>query len=88
MGFGSLIFMNDEDRAQVVAMQFAGGMSVAQLAEEWERDAAWVEAAIRRTLLETIPERDGGLKVPRAEERAMRSEDEQAAHEAQGELWA
>lgn len=64
--------LNDADCAQVVAMQFAGGMSIARLAEEWERDAAWVEEAIRRALLEAIPQRDGGLMVPRAEARAER----------------
>lgn len=65
----------DADRARVVAMQFAGGMSIAQLMETWERDAAWVEAAVRQALLEMIPERDGGLKAPRAEIRAAKSEE-------------
>lgn len=51
-------------------MQFAGGKSVAELAVAWERDGEWVEAAIRQAMLRTIPERDGGLKAPRAEGRA------------------
>ena len=66
--------MEDADCAQVVAMQFAGGLSIARLAEEWERDAAWIESAIRQALLEAIPQRDGGLKAPRGEVRAARSE--------------
>ncbi len=48
-------------------MQFAGGMSVAQVAAAWDRDAEWVEEAIRRALLEYIPRRDGGLKASRSE---------------------
>jgi len=56
-------------------MQFAGGMSIARLTEAWERDAAWVEAAIRQALLASIPQRDGGLKPPRAEVRAARNEE-------------
>lgn len=66
--------LKDEDCAQVVGMQFAGGMSIARLTEEWGRDPAWIESAIRQALLAAIPERDGGLKAPRAEERATRSE--------------
>jgi hypothetical protein len=79
---------DDSDAAarEVVAMQFAGGMSIARLAEAWERDAGWVEESIRRALLETIPQRDGGLKVPRAEARAERSEELEAARGVQGEL--
>lgn len=69
---------------EVVAMQFAGGRSVAELAEEWDRDRGWVEDAIRQALLETIPRRDGGLKSTRAETRAER---EEPAEETQGELW-
>jgi hypothetical protein len=62
--------------AQVVAMQFAGGRLIVQLAEEWERDAAWVEEAIRRALRETIPKRNGGMKVSRrvaSRERSVRT---------------
>lgn len=73
----------DDAAREVVAMQFAGGMSIARLAEAWERDAAWVEEAIRHALLETIPERDGGLKVSRTEARAAR---EEARTDIQGEL--
>lgn len=67
-------------------MQFAGGMSIARVAEAWERDAAWVEAAIRRALLESIPRRDGGLKAPRVETRAANAAAQEAAQPAQGEL--
>jgi hypothetical protein len=55
----------DHAAAEVAAMQFAGGMSVRQVAEQWERDADWVEAAIWRALLETVPKRSGGLKAAR-----------------------
>jgi len=83
--------MASDDRARaVVAMQFAGGMSIARLAEAWDRDAAWVEEAIRHALLETIPQRNGGLKISRTEARAAkletRSEEEAASESAQGEL--
>jgi hypothetical protein len=61
--------MGDAAR-EVVAMQFAGGMSIARLAEEWERSAEWVEESIRLALLESIPKRDGGLKAPRKEVRS------------------
>jgi hypothetical protein len=67
--------VEDDEAAEVAAMQFAGGMSIARLAEEWERDPAWVEAAIRHALLNSIPKRDGGLKPSRAEVRAERSEE-------------
>lgn len=77
----------DDAAGELAAMQFAGGMSIAQLAEAWEREAAWVEEAIRRALLETIPERNGGLKFPRSEVRAERNEAREAAREAQGRLW-
>lgn len=63
----------DEAAREVVAMQFAGGRSIAGLAEEWERDADWIEEAIRQALLESIPKRAGGLKVPRKQERAERT---------------
>ena len=80
----------EPDAAQdVVAMQFAGGASVARLAREWDRDAAWVEEAIRVALLRAIPKRDGGLKEPRAQERrerAEQSEQAQALEGAQGSL--
>lgn len=75
----------DDAAREVVAMQFAGGMSIARLAQVWERDTAWVEESIRRALLETIPQRDGGLKVPRTEARAARSE-EAAVEDVQGKL--
>jgi hypothetical protein len=55
-------------------MQFAGGMPLARVAEEWERDTAWVEAAVRRALLESIPRRDGGMKLSRVEVRTTRGE--------------
>lgn len=75
------------DRAgEVIAAQFAGGLSIARLAEEWERDEAWVEAAIRHALLLYIPRRSGGLKASRTEVRAMRSEELAAAQAAQEKL--
>ena len=67
-------------------MQFAGGMSIARLAEEWERDRGWVEEAIRQALLRSIPRREGGLKVSRAEASAQRSEELEAVRNAQGKL--
>lgn len=70
----------------MVAMQFAGGMSIARLACEWEREPAWVEDAIRLALLENIPRRDGGLKVSRTQMRAARSGEREAASGLQGEL--
>jgi hypothetical protein len=76
----------DEAAREVVAMQFAGGKTVAQLAEEWERTAEWVEDAIRAALLESIPVRDGGMKVSRSEARAQRSEELQGIRGAQAKL--
>jgi hypothetical protein len=67
-------------------MQFAGGRSIAQLAEEWQRDGAWVEESVRRALLASIPRRDGGLKPSRAEVRADRSGELAGIRDAQGEL--
>jgi hypothetical protein len=67
--------VDDDAAREVVAMQFAGGMSIARLAQEWERDPGWVEDVIRQALLESIPKRDGGLKVSRVEARNARSED-------------
>ncbi len=51
-------------------MQFAGGRTIAQLSAEWEQPAEWVEEAIRLALRETIPQREGGSKAPRAQTRA------------------
>ena len=56
-------------------MQFAGGMPIVRVAEMWEQDAAWVEEAIRRALLESIPRRDGGLKLSRVEAKKVRGEE-------------
>jgi hypothetical protein len=79
--------MDEQAAREVVAMQFAGGMSIARLAEDWERDRAWVEEAIRLALLETIPKRNGGLKAPRVEmRRAAREEEMEAAREVQQKL--
>lgn len=58
--------------AEVAAMQFAGGMTMARVAELWDRDVSWVERAVRDALLRTIPLRDGGTKVTRVEARAER----------------
>ncbi len=67
-------------------MQFAGGMSIAQIAEQWERDVFWVEGAIRQALLASIPRREGGLKPPRTEMRAARKGEQDALCEMQSEL--
>lgn len=67
-------------------MQFAGGKSVAQLMEEWERNTEWVEGAIRAALLGSIPTRDGGLKPSRFTERKRRSEKVHTERVAQREL--
>ena len=74
----------DDSVGEVAAKMFAGGMTIAQVAQLWEREPAWVEEAIRCAWLASIPRRDGGLKVPRAEERAERSSD--ALDDAQGVL--
>ena len=77
----------DEDSArEVVAMQFAGGRSIAQLAEEWDRDTGWVEESVRLAMLASIPKRDGGMKPPRSEVRTDRSGELAAIRAAQGEL--
>ncbi len=72
--------------AEVVAMQFAAGRGIADLALEWEHDATWVEAAVRRALLEQIPQRVGGLKPSRDGVRARRSEEAALLDELQGSL--
>lgn len=76
----------DEAGAEVVAMQFAAGSSIAGLAEEWERTNDWVEAAVRRALLELIPRAAGGRKPSRTETRMERSEARKTARERQHEL--
>lgn len=79
--------MDSQAAAAVVAMQFAGGMSIARLAKDWEGSPEWVEQAIREALLATIPQRDGGLKVPRGAVRAERSEELEQIRGAQSELF-
>jgi hypothetical protein len=66
--------MEDEAAGEVAAMQFAGGRTIADVAAEWERDAAWLEAAIRQALRVRMTEREGGLRPTRAAERAERNE--------------
>ena len=78
--------LDDEAAGEVAAMQFAGGRTIAQVAAQWEREPGWVEAAIRRALLATVPQRDGGLKAPRAEERAQAAQKSEAWRESQGRL--
>ena len=68
----------DEGAAEVAAMQFAGGMSIARVADLWEQDPEWVEDAVRRALLGSIPRRDGGTKASRIEARMQR----QSMHES------
>ncbi len=67
--------LDDEAIGEVVAMQFAGGLSIAKLAADWDRDREWVEQAIRHALLASIPKRDGGLKPSRWETRPERREE-------------
>lgn len=74
--------MDDNAAREVVAMQFAGGISIARLAEQWERDAVWVEEAVRQALLASIPKRFGGLK----EARVAAIEAEASEQDGQGEL--
>jgi hypothetical protein len=76
----------DDIAREVAAMQFAGGMSIARVAEQWEQGPEWVEESIRRALLQTIPKRSGGLKPSRTELRAERSDEAQAAEGLQGTL--
>lgn len=64
-------------------MQFVGGMSIEQVAAEWECSEEWVEVAVRHELLKLIPRCDGGLKASRSEMRAAR---EQPSESAQFEL--
>ena len=54
----------------VLAIQFAGFMSIAHLVPHWDRE--WVEYAIGRWML---PRRDGGLKPPRSEMASMKREE-------------
>ena len=77
-------FGEDGLAAQVAAMQFAGGRSMADLAVEWERDVEWVENAVRRALLARIPVRDGGLRLSRRERRRRRAEQQQRVETTRG----
>jgi len=85
MASGSL---DDDAAAEVAAMQFAAGMSVALIAQEWDQSVAWVESAIRVALLKYIPRRDGGLKLTRTKARAASSEELAAVRESQGALFS
>ena len=76
----------DELDGEIAAMQFAGGRSLAQLAVDWDRDIGWVEVAVRRALLATIPQREGGLKPAREVGRRERREEASNAMEQQGVL--
>ncbi len=87
MESGGVGAIDDQAAADVAAMQFAGGMTIAAVAEQWERDPVWVEGAVRRALLASIPRRDGGLKDPRAGERAARSNELADVREAQAEFY-
>lgn len=79
--------IEDQAAREVVAMQFAGGISIARLAEDWERDTGWVEEAIRQALLVSIPKRDGGLKASRTEVRSERRQENEAVRGSQETLW-
>ena len=79
--------LEDDAAAEVAAMQFAGGMTIAQVADLWQRAAGWVEDAVRRALREQIPRKDGGLKEPRAETRAARSMEGAAVAEQRQLEW-
>jgi len=76
----------DDAAREVAAMQFAGGKSIADVAEAWERTADWVEESVRRALLAVIPRRDGGLKASRTEMRAERRAEQAAVEDRQVEL--
>lgn len=86
MSDGSQVELDEDSVAQVVAMQFAGGRLITQLAEEWERDTAWVEEAIRRALRDTIPTRNGGMKISRRAKSRERSMQTALRREAQDSL--
>lgn len=77
---------HEEVAAEVAAMQFAGGMSIARVAALWEKEAEWVEASIRQALRAAIPRRDGGTKMSRTEARAARSDEGCLDIAEQGEL--
>lgn len=76
----------DEAAAHAAAMQFAGGMSIAEAAAEWEISPDAVECAVRRALLECLPARAGGTKLSRAEMQKARSAAEEQAKGRQAEL--
>lgn len=65
----------------VIAAQFAGGLSIARLAQDWELDEAAVEMAVRHELRKLIPRWAGGLKPTRDEMRKQRRAQEQGAGE-------
>ncbi len=77
---------DDEPLCELAAMQFAGGMTIEQLARLWERDGDWVEKAIRRTLLAQIPRWAGGMKAARSVTRADRSGESELVRRMQGVL--
>lgn len=58
--------------ADVIAAQFAGGKSIAELAAAWDVDAALVEAMVRVQMRMMIPRWAGGLKPTRDEMRKQR----------------
>ena len=58
--------------ADVIAAQFAGGLSIARLAEEWDVDHAAVEDAVRSQFRLLIPRWAGGEKPTRDELRKQR----------------
>lgn len=70
----------------VIAAQFAAGLSIRRLAMDWGLDEAMIELAIRSQFRMLIPRRAGGDKPSRTEVRAMRSARRQAARRAQSTL--
>ncbi len=75
-----------EAACEVAAAQFAGGMEIAVIAEEWDRDENWVVSAIRRALLKFIPAREGGLKRSRTERQSAKRAEETRIGELQPTL--
>lgn len=61
--------------SEVIAAQFAGGMSIARLASEWDLCEGLVEAAVRHELRLLIPRWAGGLKASRDEMRRSREQE-------------
>jgi hypothetical protein len=73
--------------AEVIAAQFAAGLTIRRLAREWGVDEDAVEAAIREQYRQLIPRWAGGLKPTRDEQRRARRMDEEPGSEGAGTPW-